>query len=380
MKNLVATQTLNHNNNFNLLRAFAATAVLFSHCYPLTGNTREPLSQLTGITLGGFAVDIFFIMSGYLVTASLIRIQNIKLYFLARVIRIYPALILSSVFCVFAIGLAFTQLDLKEFLINPKVYYYLLHDSTIIFGTTYELPGVFKANPYPETVNGSLWTLRFELIMYVVLGMLTWLYIRKSPYSIADGFRRMIALIAIVSMTVNLSINLIPSLQENISNILTNLLPSLPGLTGEIHKTCHFAAIFFYGAALFCFQSYITFRKSCILILTFLLLLMLLVNHDAFFLAYNLIVGYLILSLAFLPSGVIRRFNGIGDYSYGIYIYAFPIQQSVMARMPNLEPLGLFAISLPITLVLAVASWHVVEKPFLRLKRHSCETKERSAL
>ncbi|MEY3289438.1 MAG: hypothetical protein RLZZ419_1680 [Pseudomonadota bacterium] len=324
MHEAIATQTINHNNNFNLLRTVAATAVLFSHSYTLTGNNNsEPLTQLTGFTFGELAVDIFFVMSGYLVTASLLRIPNIKVYFIARVMRIYPALIISSVFCVFIVGLGFTHLELKNFLINPKTYTYLMHDSTIIFGTQYNLPEVFEANPYPEAVNGSLWTLRFKLMMYVLLGMLAWCYLRKSPHNINNitvGFRRIIAVVATLSMAVHLAINLIPGLQETFSTRLANLIPRFPGLAGEIKKLFHFSAIFFYGAVLCCFQSYLAFRKIHALLLAFLFLLIF-VNHDAFFVSYNLVIGYLIISLAFLPSGIIKKFNAVGDYSYGIYMH-----------------------------------------------------------
>ena len=71
--------------------------------------------------------------------------------------------------------------------------------------------------------------------------------------------------------------------------------------------------------------------------------------------------------LAYVPGGRVRGYNRVGDYSYGVYIYAFPVQQSVVALMPGVSPLALLAIALPITVLLAVASWHLVESPALGL-------------
>ena len=74
------------------------------------------------------------------------------------------------------------------------------------------------------------------------------------------------------------------------------------------------------------------------------------------------------MSLAYIPSGAIRGFNKYGDYSYGMYIYAFPIQQSVAALIPGISVLAMIVISFIITFILAFISWHVVEKKMLKYK------------
>ena len=109
--------------------------------------------------------------------------------------------------------------------------------------------------------------------------------------------------------------------------------------------------------------------SSRIVLLMVFVLLIAAQNEKVFFVFYTLLIPYLVLYLAFVPGGKIRAFNGVGDYSYGIYIYAFPIQQSFVAVMPNISPINLFVISFGVTFVLAVASWHLVEKKILDSRR-----------
>jgi peptidoglycan/LPS O-acetylase OafA/YrhL len=92
------------------------------------------------------------------------------------------------------------------------------------------------------------------------------------------------------------------------------------------------------------------------------------VNQNLFFVVYNLVLAYMLLFLAYVPSGFVRAYNRLGDYSYGLYIYAFPVQQTAVALFPGISPLRLILISAPITVALAALSWHLVEKRALRLK------------
>ena len=102
-------------------------------------------------------------------------------------------------------------------------------------------------------------------------------------------------------------------------------------------------------------------------------------DQRAFFVVYNLTLPYLLFFTAYVPSGAIRSFNRVGDYSYGVYIYAFPVQQSVVALVPRVSTLSLWAVSTVITLLLAAASWHLVEKHFLKLREHCVDRSRRLA-
>jgi len=126
------------DNNFNLIRIIAALSVLVSHSFVLaTGNPNAvPLRASIGMTLGTFAVDAFFIVSGFLVTASLVNRQNIIDFVWARVLRIYPALLVMVLLTVFALGPYFTSEALSAYLVDHKTYQYLTKCSTLISGVT----------------------------------------------------------------------------------------------------------------------------------------------------------------------------------------------------------------------------------------------------
>ena len=163
--------TQGRDNNFNLIRIVAALAVLITHSFALAMGTSdaEPFRQSLGITMGEIAVDIFFIASGFLVTASLLTRQSVIEFVWARVLRIFPALLIMLILTVFGLGVFFTSLSFPSYISDSKTYIYLLKCATLIRGVDFTLPGVFDENPYNNMVNGSLWTMPYEIKMYVIL-------------------------------------------------------------------------------------------------------------------------------------------------------------------------------------------------------------------
>lgn len=91
-------------------------------------------------------------------------------------------------------------------------------------------------------------------------------------------------------------------------------------------------------------------------------------HRYVFFVVYTLFIAYLLFFLAYVPAGHIRKYNLLGDYSYGIYIYAFPVQQSVAALVPGVSVLNMILISFPVTVFLSALSWHLLERRALSLK------------
>lgn len=339
--------TRGRDNNFNLLRFVAATMVLVSHSFAIcSGNAAdEPLRALLGMSLGDIAVDIFFAASGFLVAGSLLSRQKLSDFVLARALRIYPGLWLALVLTLVFVGTCVTTLSVADFFTDPQTWKHLAKNAVMLKGVDYALPGAFQDVPWVGAVNGSLWTLPTELRMYLLLAGL-WL----GASLLRIDARRWVSVACV--------------------------LLSVAGLTYAIYtawsgpgsKLYLLGAMFFVGAAMRVWQDRIPMTRAAVLALVVALLAAMAVSTELFTTIYRLALPYLVLSLAYLPAGGIRRFNTVGDYSYGMYVYAFPVQQSLAHFWPGIGPYEMIAASFPLTLALAMSSWHWVEERSLRLK------------
>lgn len=336
------------DNNLNLLRFAAAMAVLFSHSFPLsTGDTAgEPMRAQLGMTLGSIAVDVFFVISGFLVTASILRSRSLVDFVVSRCLRIYPALLVMLVITVLGMGLALTTLPARAYLSAAQTHEYLLWCATLVRDVKFELPGLFEANPYKKVVNGSLWTLPYELRMYGLLAG-GWLLCR---------------LLGAIHTRLFAAACVLTALSAGTYLFATHTRTSY----GTYYPWLIF--MFFTGASLFVLRRWVWLSATACLAACAILVAVAVWATPYFGAVYLLCVAYITLCMAYLPKGRIRQYNRLGDFSYGIYIYAFPIQQATAALIPGIAPLALFAIAGPVTLALAVASWYGVERRALRRK------------
>jgi len=338
-----------HDNNFQLLRILAAAAVLLFHCYALTDRwTEEPLWRLAhDQNLGALGVEIFFVVSGFLVTQSWLARRRFDHFVVARVLRIYPALIAATVVTI-ALAAGSSKLPWAGFLAHPQTGDYFWH-TALGLDVRDRLPGAFVANPYPNVVNGSLWTLPIELRLYVVLlvaGFLGILARRWSWLAIAA------ALVAVFAWR-------------------PEWFPLSPN-----DKVVRELALLFALGSLAC-----VWRTSIPVSLAGAIAAAVLVAwNPAGFARGGLfapLLAYVVLVIAYHPRLQWHAFNRLGDYSYGLYVYSFPLQQTLMQRFPSLEPAALFACSLPLGLAVAALSWHALEAPALALKSRFDEAKAR---
>jgi peptidoglycan/LPS O-acetylase OafA/YrhL len=338
------------NNNFNIVRFVAASMVLVSHSFTLsTGNPEiEPFDSQIGLTLGSMAVHIFFVSSGFLVTGSLLARKNTFEFFLARALRIYPALWVSQVITFAVVGLWFTALSVPDFFGHWTTWHSFLKNCFLLRGVDVELPGAFLTVPFSSGgVNSSLWTLPVELGMYLKLG-LSWLVLHWIP---RYGSRLCIALwvgIAVLS---------------NLFDAATALHLSGPILQPDWSLT----ALFFSGVALKVLERRVPVSGWIAGALA-LAMACFMPSRTYFPIAYKLMLPYLIIYLALVPFHGRRRVRETGDYSYGIYIYAYPVQQSLAAVLKHNNPLQMFCFSYPTVFALAFLSWHLVEKHALHAK------------
>lgn len=332
------------DNNLTLLRAAAAISVALSHSYlTVTGDPdSRPLLSLTGFSIGYHAVNVFFFVSGLLVTQSWVNRSSLITFSVARGLRIFPALIASTFVVTFLFGSMMTSLSLTDYLTSADTFRYFFQTATLIEPSGV-LPGVFAQAPDSYTVNGSLWTLRYELICYIALAIIGFSGVFHQP-----------------------RIFLCVSVFAGLALIAMSTLPIAHDNTVPIGHVVRFGLCFGLGVIAFQFQRFIVVHWSGVVVLIAIAAL----AGDTVFYPSILYVttAYSTLWLAYVPKGRIRLFNNAGDYSYGIYIYTYPIQQTLVSLFPSIAPAQMFALTVLLTLPLAVASWHLIEKPALRLK------------
>jgi len=340
-------------NNFNLIRFIAASLVLYSHSFPLLlgKSYSEYFSELLGFSLGYLAVDVFFVTSGLLVCKSLCR-HELKNFIVSRALRIYPALWFSVLFCL-TIGAVITSTDIYQYVFHEKFTDFVLYNTTIVWSDYQYLPGVFTSAPLEPAVNGSLWTLPWELKMYISLVGLGLL----SIFSRVESNKERIFSFAFIAIAV-------------ISLILFVYYREFSSYHWFYSKFFRFASTFFLGGVLYTLRDYIVINKFILILLVVVMAATNFLNKQVFFYVFVILLPYLTICLAYISNRKLLTFNKLGDYSYGIYIYAWPIQQIYVTTFSNLSPYTLFVYSFLSTLILAYFSWHMIERPALNLKHN----------
>lgn len=326
-------------DNFLALRHVAAAMVIYGHSYALAANpagAQDVVARLLpGFYAGNLAVYVFFAISGYLVTGSLLRDDSVLRYVRNRLLRVYPAYFVCLIVSVGVIGAAFTTLPLAEYLMHPQTRSYLLQNLQPVT-LAWTLPGVFADNPRTDVVNGTLWSLSLELRWYVYLGVLAALTLVRRRWAfttVAGG----LVLFGAWEWWIGK-----PDTSEYRALSQTFLIAALAAhwreriaLSGWLLAPL-LAAIALAGDA----------RASGPLVVAAVI-------YATWWIAYR------------LPA---PRWPGGHDLSYGLFLYGFPVQQSLMALWPQITPLALLAAALPLAAMLAAASWFAVERPALRWK------------
>ena len=333
-------------NNFNSLRTVFAVLVILSHSFPLTrgSNATEPLSALTGgqITFGNISVWAFFVISGILITQSWQRSPKVWDFLRRRVGRIYPGFIVASlVTALFVVPIAadsatFVPVSLKSFLLN-----------TLRLQDLNTSP-VFIHNPMANVLNGSLWSVPYEFWCY--LGLLALGLSRL----LRQRFLLVLALVAVIGVHLYLEITGWKPGGAVLGQIFgyplfwVTVLPFF--LAGMIFHV--------YGGRSLLRRRYMIAAAVALVASGFV--------PNGFVVTMPTCGAYLLTALAYLPALTPINLSRFGDFSYGIYLYAFPIEQLLVQRVyGQISPWLLFAESVPLTLVVAVLSWHLVEKHFL---------------
>lgn len=337
----------NRENSFDFLRLVFASFVIITHSYILSGEIECDIAcQLTlnQIKLSYIGVDGFFIISGYLIFQSLLRSANIRIYFWKRILRVFPALFVVLFLTILLVP--FVYKSEKPLISNFSFLTYLPNNLTL-FRAQYSIEGVFETNPYSSVINGSLWTLSYEFLLYIFLGTL---FILKDKKQIV---RTLLLLIFFTIYILNL---LISEEERNYTFIFSTI---------KIGVLLPFVLYFIGGVFLAAinFEKYI--QKKFIFFITVLLVFSL-------YLKIYILLKYILLPLLIVPLGLLqfysvdRKLKSIGDLSYGVYIYSFPIQQTLIYFF-RFNYLQLMYFSFIISFGFAFLSWNFIEKKAKKL-------------
>jgi peptidoglycan/LPS O-acetylase OafA/YrhL len=331
-------------NSFGALRLVAALAVVFSHAFYLTTGdaTAEPLKVSTGYSLGQHAVHVFFVMSGVMVTASLMRARSMSAYLIQRLLRIGPALVVCVLLTAALLGPMLTTLHPGEYLRAPGTYRYVLDTLTRLTGAA-PLPGLFADNPVPDLVNIPIWTLKYEMVAYVGLALVA--------VAGLSGERRAIGAAGVLVMLGYAALLGFGAAAE--AETATSAMLRL-------------GFCFAVGVAAYGFADKLPLHGAGLAVCVALMALMF--RTDLHVVGLVLFSGYLVLWAAQFSANPLADFARETDLSYGIYLYGWPIVQSIVLLMPGIDAIGALLWCLTLLLPIALASWLLVERPALSLK------------
>lgn len=318
--------------------------VLCAHQYALLFQPEPKPFGL--VTLGTFGVLIFFTTSGYLVAQSWERDPNGWRFAVRRFLRIWPALAVVTLMTVFCLGPAFTDLGVSDYFRSTATWTYLKY---IYLSTNLYLPGVFESNPW-HVVNGSLWTILIEVKWYGIL----------LAAGLCGLLRPRLGYLALLIVALYAAyIYFVWDVQHNVQSAYPR--PQFG---------CEYGTFFCYGAMLHFFR-HAWVGRAVVVMAGLLLIAGVLVVLNYQYAALYTCLPFVLIWGGGKSSPLLRQAGRFGDFSYGIYLYAYPVQQGVISIMGIHHSYWvMLLISFVVTTIFAACSWHLVERPVLALKRY----------
>ena len=334
-----------HTTGFDVLRVLLAVSVIIVHSVGASyGFDAETATVWAGPARGVFSLilPMFFALSGFLVAGSLERVPEIHKFLTLRAVRIIPALFVETVLCALIVGPLLTTESLGGYFTDPVFFHYFRN---VVGDVQFNLPGVFAHNPVPDFVNLSLWTVPFELFCYIALAGLAVLTITKRP--------------AAVAWLVLGACLILPAYYLLLDAPQVFMHPK-----GRVLVLSFLCGIVVYQWRRLLPHSWTLAAASGVLAVICL-------SHPHIHSWAAPFVAYLTAFFGLLQLPKPPVFSR-GDYSYGMYLFAYPIQQAFVELFPDARE-WYFNVAFTVVLALAYAmfSWHVVEKPILSRRKHA---------
>lgn len=344
MKSLSET-LVRGNNNFDLIRLAAALAVMLGHSYGVQASSwfESMLAFTHRESFGSLAVYSFFMISGMLVSASYAAQPSVFRFIGLRALRIWPGAMTCAVFIALVVGPIFSSLPAATYFSDPQILHWLFHNALLVDRVGGPLPGVFAENHVASLVNATVWTLPVELKCYVIVlvaGVLG-----------AMGSRRgMLLVVGVAGLAFALFADHPPK-----------YFPMGDFFVLPLAYSFYPVPFFLLGMLLYAFRDHVLLDWRPALILAAIYV----VTRYSLFSTLLLYVAFAYGVLWLASARSLLRIKLAHDYSYGIYLYGFVVQQAVANIWPAMNSYVSLVVAVPITLLLAAASWHCVERPCL---------------
>ena len=333
---------INKNNNFALLHLAAAAMVVYGHSYSVL-NMVAP--EVLGTAIHTLALEILFIVSGFLVTKSMARTKKIYEYYGKRIMRLWPGLL----FCLLGtvIILFFLRTGSVEAYGKSALYYFR---KNALFSPEFYMKGLFPNNPYARVINGSLWSLPVELACYLVLPLFLWKVKGKKKAALS------------VSLLIYLVFGLGALAYER--DVFTADLI----FYGTNWKYMITLGVYFFSGAFYASIDNKVLKSVWNSIAAVLVIAAVIYFRDRYLTVYNIVLlPYLVISLGnFFRAPASGFFNRL-DAAYGIYLWGFLFQQITVYVMMRhniaLKPVSVFVCSMVLTAAAAALQKVLIEKP-----------------
>ncbi|RYC30002.1 acyltransferase [Lichenibacterium minor] len=346
------------SNSFDAVRLIAALTVLLAHQQNIAGYTLAGYGQPSlgpfGPKLADAGLYVFFALSGYLVYQSLDADPRAARFLSSRALRIYPGAVVNTVACLL-FGAAVTTLSVSAYWGDPETRRYLFHNVAILFTPTqFQLPAVLAESRWPA-VDVPIWTLKYEILCYLVL-LVAYKLIGPRPCLRRACFSGS-ALVWTAAFVV----------QRAFPALLPSGADTLASFSG-VH-VIRFFMVFFSGAAYAASGPSTGAARAAAAAVLVSAIAFIPVTELRFTLT-TLLIGFTAIEIGRSRLLFSHAYRRCGDLSYGTYLYAFPIQMLTLSRWLDASNFWwLTLVDVAVALVCAVLSWHLVERPALRLKR-----------
>jgi peptidoglycan/LPS O-acetylase OafA/YrhL len=352
------TKTGGRTTGFDYIRIILASCVILAHSRAVTLGERHHTFLPKGALLptGGIAalphpplgqpivwmiIPSFFALSGFLVAGSLMRSRTTAEFVLLRGLRIVPALFVETILAAFILGPLVTEYSLSDYFSNSEFWQYPLN---IVGNIHYLLPGVFVHNPWPRIVNAQLWTIPSELLCYLTLIVISAFGLARKqsavPIATAIFFAALLVLM-----------------------FFSSYGPTRWSSGGTAPGPATLLLSFLVGVTIYAYREFVPLHWSLLLVSAVLSYALLWDGAFQYLATIPIAYATVYLGLTDFRKTII---NATGDYSYGVYLYGFPVQQLIAYLFPQNQFFLLnFIGGLLVSAAFAALSWHFVESQVL---------------